>query len=245
MKKIIKLIKNNLLGFILGTIIAGTTVYAATIAGTQVSFDKTGISNATATTVQGAISELYDIADTTVTGIQSQLSTCNSSLSEKTSKLDEFENGNKTYAYWNDNFSNTNYSSSTAPSTVYPYYTNLITGDLKGFIRTTYTNGSVSGHELCISLNNRVFCLNGSYWNDHKGNGSTTNVKNALSADIKNALEITFSCSNTAFEVYCSYNNNIVKVVSPNGSSTAHTVYNPASFEQCGIKFDGTAFCNQ
>lgn len=67
MKKIRKLLKNNIkviIAFVVGVIISGGTVYAATIlAANQVGYDNT-TSGITSTNVQGALDELYTRANT-------------------------------------------------------------------------------------------------------------------------------------------------------------------------------------
>ena len=67
MKKIGKFIKNNykiVLGIIIGILITGTTVYAAiSIAGKDITYSNT-TSGLTATTVQGAIDEIYEKSKT-------------------------------------------------------------------------------------------------------------------------------------------------------------------------------------
>ena len=60
MKKIIKIIKQNTIGFILGLIVTGTSVYATTvILGSNILYDNAN-SKLTSTNVQDAIDELYD-----------------------------------------------------------------------------------------------------------------------------------------------------------------------------------------
>ena len=63
MKKIGKFIKNNIIGFIIGVIISGATVYAATVASSSVSYSNTN-SGSSATTVKAALDELYTRANT-------------------------------------------------------------------------------------------------------------------------------------------------------------------------------------
>ena len=68
MKKIDKFIKSNIktvVAFILGIVVAGGTVYAATLAASSVSFNKTNVTQygATKDNVQDAISELYGKAN--------------------------------------------------------------------------------------------------------------------------------------------------------------------------------------
>ena len=66
MKKIIKIVKNNIIGFILGVIIAVViSSYAATqLASSSVYYDNS-TSGGSSNTVSGAIDELYDLAKTT------------------------------------------------------------------------------------------------------------------------------------------------------------------------------------
>ena len=64
MKKIIKILKNNMIGIILGAIIFGTLgAYAATVLNSsEIYYDNTN-SEGTFNTVSGAIDELYIIND--------------------------------------------------------------------------------------------------------------------------------------------------------------------------------------
>ena len=65
MKKIGKLIKNNIIGFVIGVIISGAGVYAATVASSSVSYSNTS-SGSSATTVKAALDELYTMAKTKI-----------------------------------------------------------------------------------------------------------------------------------------------------------------------------------
>ncbi len=86
MKKICKFIKSNfkvIIAFIIGIIVSGTGVYAATIIfnSDEVGFDNTNanltLNNVPVDNVQDAIDAIY----TKVTGIQTQLNTCTGDLS--------------------------------------------------------------------------------------------------------------------------------------------------------------------
>lgn len=85
-----KFIKNNsklLIGLIIGLVLSGTTVYAATqIMASEVLYDNT-TSGLTSTNVQDAVDELTTRANTlnnTLTSTQSSLQTCEGNLSTKT-----------------------------------------------------------------------------------------------------------------------------------------------------------------
>ena len=58
MKKIGKFIKNNIIGFIIGVIISGATVYAVNVSSSSVTYSNTS-SGSSATTVKAALDELY------------------------------------------------------------------------------------------------------------------------------------------------------------------------------------------
>lgn len=85
-----KFIKNNsklIIGLIIGMVLSGTTVYAATqIMASEVLYDNT-TSGLTSTNVQDAVDELTTRANTlnnTLTSTQSSLQTCEGNLSTKT-----------------------------------------------------------------------------------------------------------------------------------------------------------------
>lgn len=85
-----KFIKNNsklIIGLIIGMVLSGTTVYAATqIMASEVLYDNT-TSGLTSTNVQDAVDELTTRANTlnnTLTSTQSSLQTCQGDLSTKT-----------------------------------------------------------------------------------------------------------------------------------------------------------------
>ena len=117
----------------------------------------------------------------------------------------------ETFVYWNNNFSNTQYTNTQVPTgsglngtyatreelaTAYNNWSNLPI-----YIKTTKVNGTVTGHAACLWYNNREFCIAPNYWNM---DGATTKAK--LKADMENALGITIadsSCSSDASGAYC------------------------------------------
>lgn len=107
MKRIKKFLLGNIktvVAFILGIIISGTTIYAATIlfASDQVSYDNTS-SGMTATNVQGAIDELYEKANTWIDPKSNYHVNKNRNLVVNSSELKLIRNG-VLYTIKNNNY---------------------------------------------------------------------------------------------------------------------------------------------
>ena len=124
-----------------------------------------------------------------------------------------------TYVYWNDNFSDTTYSSSQVPTgsglngtyetrellaTAYSNWSNAPI-----YIKTTKVNGTVTGHTTCLWYNNHEFCIAPNYWAGPIGVDGTTygaTTKAKLKADMEASLGITInasSCGSGASTAYC------------------------------------------
>ncbi len=116
--------------------------------------------------------------------------------------------GKVSFVYWNDNLSNTTYTSTQVPTgsglngtyaarellaTAYSNWENAPV-----YIKTTKVNGTITGHAACLWYNNREFCMAPNYWDT---NASTTMTK--LKADMENTLGITSSCNSNTNFAYC------------------------------------------
>ncbi len=125
-------------------------------------------------------------------------------------RRDEVE-GPSPYVYWNDDFSNTTYTSTQVPTGTglngtYQTREQLATAFIDWeyvpvYIKTTKVNGTVTGHAACLWYNNREFCIAPNYWNT---DSATTKAK--LKADMENALGITIadsSCDSSTGYVGC------------------------------------------
>ena len=223
MKKVGKFIRNNVIGFILGAIIFGGSalVVAGTVASSEITYTNNNQSN-----VQGALNDLYEKAN---------------------SATKIMYDG---YVYWNDNYSNKKYSSTSAPSTVYPSYSSLlVSGSNKAFIRTIYENGNIIGHDACqyIASSNKIFCIQGNYWKSIIGSTSSSYsngeaVKTALKTAMEEALGTSISCyngySNAQPYVWCGINTNNLCFAFAFGYSKCGDGQN-----ECHIYEDGKAKC--
>ena len=92
------------------------------------------------------------------------------------------------YNYWR---STTHYSSKSAPSTVYANYARV---GSKSLVRTSYSNGSPTGHSACINPSGTLlFCINSGFY--YSNGGSGTSVESALKNAMESALGTTaWSC---------------------------------------------------
>ena len=192
-----KVIKNNLFGFILGAILFGGigTVVATTILSSTVSY-----TNNNRTTVETALNELYSKAARLDGWIDPR-------------GLNTDGNGGKiSFVYWNDDFSNTTYTSTQVPTGtglngIYQTREQLATAysnwsNAQIYIKTTKVNGTVTGHTSCLWYNNREFCVAPNYWDT---DSATTKTK--IKADMENALGITIadsSCGSITSYAGCS-----------------------------------------
>ncbi len=190
MKKIIKIIKDNILGFILGAILFGGigTVVATTILSSSVSY-----TNNNQTTVEGALNELYGMVN-----IACYNGTC----------------GKLAFRYWNDDFEFAQhyYNHNALPDTYYnklellqSAYNNFVNNPY--YIRSILIDGNAVGHQACLWYNNHEFCLSPNYWAGTIGTSSAnagTQTMIKLQRDMENALGITLTnCTNNAREATC------------------------------------------
>ncbi len=163
-------------------------------------------------------------------------------------RRDEVE-GPSTFVYWNDNFSNTTYTSTQVPTgtglngtyqtreqfaTAYSNWSNEPI-----YIKTTKVNATVTGHTACLWYNNREFCIAPNYWNT---DGATTKAK--LKADMENALGITIadsSCDSATSSARCDagdfdcYANSDGDV-----NCTSYVTYG-----NCNVNGSGLAYCGK
>ena len=196
MKKTIKIIKNNILGFLIGSFLFGGIgiVIATTIQSSTVSYGKND-----QTTVEEALDTLYN----------------------ETNYLDDWldprginvtgTGGEISFVYWNSNFSYPDITSSQVPTgsglngtyatrealaTAYSDWENAPV-----YIKTTKVNGTVTGHSTCLWYNNREFCMTANDWDT---DFETTKAK--LKADMEIVLGITIansSCVGGATSARC------------------------------------------
>ena len=204
MKNVIKILKDNMLGFILGAILFGGigTILATTILSSTVNY-----TNNNQTTVEGALNELYSKASMVDGWIDPRGLNTNGT------------GGRFSFVYWNGGFNDTIYTSTRVPtgtglSGTYQTREQLATAysnwsNAPIYIKTTKVNGTVTGHEACLWYNNREFCIAPNYWTGTIGVSNATegaNTKAKLKADMENALGITIadsSCNSSTNDAYC------------------------------------------
>ncbi len=154
-----------------------------------------------------------------------------------------------TYVYWNNNFSNTSYTSTQIPTGTelngtYQTREQLATAytdweDAPVYIKTTKVNGTVTGHIACLWYNNREFCIVPNYWNT---DGATTKTK--LKADMENALGITIADSS------CDSGSNLADCNAGDfscGAGSSGFVYcgSNVTLGDCGVGGSGNAGCGK
>ena len=197
-----KFIKENIFGFVLSAILFGgiTTVVATTILSSSVSY-----TNNSQTTVESVLDELYYRGYLLNNGIDPR------------GFNPDGTGGKISFVYWNDNFSNSiytslqiptgsglngTYSSMDALAVAYSDWSNA-----QIYIKTTKVDGTVTGHAVCVWHNNREFCLTPNYWTGPIGTPSETEAlrtRAKLKADMENVLGLTnINCSYSASGTDC------------------------------------------
>ena len=157
-----------------------------------------------------------------------------------------------TYKYWTDNYSGTQYISTSAPTAIYPNYNNLITNeDFSVFIRTTYKNDNPNKHEVCLYYKetNRIFCLDYSYWasiigSDHQSVENGQTVKESLRESLQNALNVTINssdCNSSSASAVCNIGSASCNVLSSGVVSCSNGSVGCSSV----IYNNGIAVCSQ
>ena len=239
--KIKKIIKKNLLGFVIGGIIFGTitTVLATSIAASTLTYTTTENNNVA--TVNDAVVDLYS----KIVGypIQCYNGTC----------------GKLTYKYWNNNFAGStganlfdsthmpaiNYASRAALETAYGA-SNFADNPI--YIRSVLIDGNVVGHESCFweANNEKEFCISPNYWAGTIGTNDATvgtNTKIKLQRDMQNALSLEstdISCGSDAYGARCGVSDFVCDADSDGSVHCASFV----TYGGCLVGADGSAHCN-
>ena len=243
MNKILRIIKNNILGFITGVVlcIGIGGVIAATIASTNVSY--TTSNNSSVSNVKQAIDDLYS-KSTVLQG----------------------------YRYWNDSFSGTSYNGGSAPSTIFNSRaalegsTNFSRYPI--YIRSNVITQNISGHSVCIYYNNKEFCLSDfSYWESSDVyaflacNTTLDLTQSKIYKDIVAKFGVTPTCSTNAScgatpagcacsfnYISCSWKNSSNKDVIINVSKTINYIsVNDSPNKTCGLRANNSgndAYCS-
>ena len=141
------------------------------------------------------------------------------------------------YYYWNDSYSSTTYTSTRVPTTVYPNYTSLVSGSGPNtFIRSTYQNGSLTGHEACLYYNSKAFCIAEGYWSANGSSGES--VKNALQSAMESAIGTSATrCYSGSDDVFCRFGSaNCI-------ADSNDYVYCGDGSRRCSVNSVGSAYC--
>ena len=227
MKKILKIIKGNILGFIIGAILFGCigTVVATTILSSTVSY-----TNNNQTTVEGALNDLYNRVIT---------SCYNGSC------------GKLSYKYWNAGGGGTSYGYDSLPDDLYPNRELLalnspMFSSHHYYIRTVFIDNSFITNQVCLWFNNREFCLYPNYWAGNLGVSSTEATQQTaiiLKRDLEQQLNITnVYCTPNTNEAYCNINNNNIHIkITYNGEILISK--SGSGQDSCGMFNDGFAYC--
>ena len=215
--KIKRIIKNNLLGFVIGAIVFSSIgiVAATTLGPSDYWFETTKNSNVE--NVEDALDDLYTLVpDFPITCYNG---TC----------------GKLSYRYWNNSFQYTyvdgtpendvgKFDSTHMPTTTYvtralleQNYGSSNFADNPYYIKSVLIDDNVVGHQACIWYNNKEFCMAPGYWIGTIGSGSeyysdTAGEQTAikLHRDIQNTLGVTLpnsTCSYHSAGVTCRINN--------------------------------------
>ena len=180
LRKIFKIMKNNMLGFIVGAIIFSGITYAvaATIQSTNVSY--TTSNNSSVSNVKQAVDELYGKANNSIQ-----------------------------FKYWNASFDGVTYASQykyNKPSSIYNSREELVTAygssnfNTNPFYIKSITIGErETAYLVCIYYNSKELCIDPFYDTQAIGSGDNptlsymihTDLKTKLSNDIKQKLGIT------------------------------------------------------
>ena len=145
MKKIMKVITGNVIGFMVGALVFGGVlgaVAAAAISASDIAF--TTSKNANVATVKDAVDDLYLKAD----------------KYEKLLDYSKVENSGITYKYSNTVQSEVAYNAELSGAVA----TNSGFNNIDVYLRTTYINGTPTGHSACLKYNDREFCIEPNYW---------------------------------------------------------------------------------
>jgi hypothetical protein len=232
-----KNVRNNIFCFFLGAILFGgiTTVLATTILSSTVSY-----TNNNQTTVEGALDKLYTIRKR---------------FADKYSINSNGVGGVISFVYWNDNLSNTTYTSTQVPTgsglngtyaareLLATAYSNWENAPI--YIKTTKVNGTVTGHTSCLWYNNREFCIAPNYWVE-TGNGDENHIstengvatKNKLQAAMETALGTQAdSCSSHPGSAGCDFGD-FYCYADPDGCVGCYAAYGT-----CVVYSDGSSEC--
>jgi len=236
---IIRFLKDNILGFIVGTILFGgiAVVYATTIASNTVDYENSANSNVA--TVKDALDDLYSkIMPLPV--IACYKGTC----------------GELSYRYWSNNFVGTGaaniFDTTHMPTTTYETRSALVTAYGSSnfnnnpiYIRSILIDGNVVGHQPCLWYNSKEHCMEYKYWvgtisTSDAHAGTSTQIK--LQRDMQEAFGITIddsSCTSGDSTAYCSIGN-FIGYSNYSGDSYYYSI---ATNKNCGVAGDGTASC--
>ena len=233
--KIKKIIKKNLLGFVIGGILFGTitTVIATSIAASTLAYTTTENNNVA--TVNDAVVDLYN-------RVYGYPIACYNGTCGKLSY--------KYYQSWSDGNEFLTFQSNELPTPSYETLQEMINrpGSSQSYfnsnpyyIRSVLIDGNVVGHQTCFWNNNKEFCLGLGYWagtlnTSSSDAGNQTKIK--LQRDMQKELGVaSISCTSDSSQTQC-YIGDSSCIARYNGSVCCggEEVY-------CEIFSDGSFYC--
>ena len=231
--KIKKIIKDNILGFIIGAILfSGVGVVLATTTVGDVWFETT--KNSSVKNVEDALDDLYARADTYI--------------NPETLKYYDF-----VYKYWNADFDYSPQFLFDSPEDAYTTIAALETTNGAGnfantpiYIRSAFKGNTAIYHEVCsyYATTGKEFCFAPNYWvgdSQDQIDGSTTKAK--LKADMEAALGITIAsgdCNSTTGYANCEVGN----FYCTSTSSGYINCQSNVTYKFCDSGDDGSAGCS-
>ena len=240
--KVKKILKNNIVGFILGAILfSGIGVVIATTSANSedVWFETTRSANTE--TLEDALDYLYS-------QVQTKPITCYNGVC-----------GSLSYRYWNNNFAGDTganlFDSTHMPAVNYLTRAQLATAygasnfaNNPVYIRSVLIDGNVVGHEACFweANNQKEFCISPNYWAGTIGTNDATvgtNTKIKLQRDMQNALGLEstdISCYSDATSTGCLVGDFYCLAYSDGDVDC----YSDVTFGDCDVEADGSAYCN-
>ena len=239
MKILKKIIKDNVLFFLIGAVLFGGTTYVVATGLASSNIDYV-VANSNVETVKDALDDLYSKVPSGTTVCYN--GTC----------------GKLSYRYWNNNFAGSTganlFDSTHMPATVYARRAVLEQNyndfsDEPVYIRSVLIDGNVVGHEACFweANNQKEFCIAPNYWAGTLGTNDATvgeNTKIKLQRDMQNALGLEstdISCGSNASDAGC-----VVGDFGCDATSDGVVICSSnVTYGDCGVGDDGSASCDE
>ena len=238
--KIKRLIKDNLLGFVIGAIVFSSIgVVAATTLGPSDYWFKT-TKNSNVENVEDALDDLYTYAPNLP--IVCYNGVC----------------GELLYRYWNNSFAGSTgenlFDSTHMPTVNYATreslehnYGAINFADNPVYIRSVLIDGNIVGHQTCLWYNNSEFCFSNDYWAgtiDDFVSGPAVQTQLKLQRDMQEAFNISMG------DVNCTYVNGYASCYVDDYGFNCYSSYSGYVYcnsvvtqNRCNINASGSAYC--